>query len=97
MNIKVKGQKLVMVTSFKFLRAIFSKVLEGNDLYSFAQTTAALTKLEPIQKKKKYNNIFFEAKTILMRSTVVAIFRYSCVSLTLTEVQQYGKQHRHLR
>ena len=55
-EVKVKGQKLGTVTSFKYLGAVVSD--EGTKpkvLSRFAQATTALTKLKPIWRD---NNIF---------------------------------------
>ena len=81
-EIKVKGQKLGTVTSFKYLGAVVSddgskpEVLSG-----IAQATAALTKLKPIWRD---NNISLESKVKLMRSLVISKFLYACESWTLT-------------
>ena len=48
-EIKVKGQKLETVTSFKYLGSVITD--EGSKpeiLFRIAQTTAALTRLEPV-------------------------------------------------
>ena len=78
-EIKVKGQKLGIVTSFKYLGAVVSD--EGSKpevLSRIAQATAALTKLKPIWRD---NNISLGSK---MRSLVISIFLYACESWTLT-------------
>ena len=55
-EIKVKGQKLVTVTSFKYLGAVVSDEGAKPEIHSrIAQATAAFTKLKPIWKE---NNIF---------------------------------------
>ena len=80
--IKVKGQKLGTVTSFKYLGAVVSddgskpEVLSRNE-----QATAALTKLKPIWRD---NNISLGSKLKLMHSLVISIFLYACESWTLT-------------
>ena len=81
-EIRVKGQKLATVTSFKYPGAIVSD--EGSKLEFFSgitQATAALTKLQPIWKD---SNISLEPKVKLMRSLVISIFLYACESRTLT-------------
>ena len=81
-DIKVKGQKLGTVTSFKYLRAVTPD--DGSKpkiLSRIAQATAALTKLKPVLKD---NNISLGSKVKLMRSLVISIFLYACESLTLT-------------
>ena len=77
-EIKVKGQKLGTVTSFKYLGAIVSGERSKPEI---AQATAALTKLEPIWRD---NNISLGSKVELMRSLVISIFMYACESWTLT-------------
>ena len=55
-EIKVKGQKLGIVTSFKYLRAVVSDDGSKPEILSrIAQATAAFTKLKPIWRE---NNIF---------------------------------------
>ena len=79
-EIKIKGQKLATVTSFKYLGAVVSddgskpEVLSRN-----AQATTALRKLKPIWRD---NNISLESKVKLMRSLVISIFLYACESWT---------------
>ena len=81
-EVKVEGQKLVVVTSFKYLGAV---VLDDGSkpevLSRIAQATAALTKLNPIWRD---NNISLGSKVKLMRSLVISIFLYACDSWTLT-------------
>ena len=77
-EIMVKGQKSGTVTSFKYLGAADSD--EGTKpevLSRIAQATAALTKLRPIWKD---NNISLGSKVEPMRSLVISIFMYACVS-----------------
>ena len=53
-GIKVKGQKLGTVTSFKYLEAVVSDDVSKSEILSrTAQSTAALTKLKPIWKDNK--------------------------------------------
>ena len=81
-EIKVKGQKLGTVTSFKYLGAVVSDDGAKPEVLSWiAQTTAALTKLKPIWRD---NNISLGSKVKLMRSLVISIFLYACESWTLT-------------
>ena len=81
-EIKVKGEKLGTVTSFKYLGAV---VLDDGSipevLSRIAQATAALTKLKPIWRD---NNISLGSKVKLMCSLVISIFLYACESWTLT-------------
>ena len=81
-EIKVKGQKLGIVTSFKYLGAVVSDDGSKPEVLSrIAQATAALTKLKPIWRD---NNISLGSKVKLMRSLVISIFLYACESWTLT-------------
>ena len=77
-EIKVNGQKLDTVTSFRYLCSLVSD--EGSRpeiLTRIAQTTAALTRLKPILNDR---SIFLSSKIRLMRSLVKSIFLYSCES-----------------
>ena len=81
-EIKVKGQKLGTVTSFKYLGVVVSD--DGSkpeSLSRIAQAAAALTKMKPIWRD---NNISLGSKVKLMRSLVITIFLYACESWTLT-------------
>ena len=81
-EIKVRGQKLGTVTSFKYLGAVLSDDGSKPEVLSrIAQATAALTKLKPIWRD---NNISFGSKVKLMRSLVISIFLYACESWPLT-------------
>ena len=83
-EIKVKGQKLGTVTSFKYmyLGAVVSDDGSRPEVLSrIAQATAALTKLKPFWRD---NNISLGSKAKLMRSLVISIFLYACESWTLT-------------
>ena len=82
-EIKVKGQKLGTVTSFKlYLGAVVSDDGSKPEVLSrIAQATAALTKLKPIWRD---NNISLGSKVKLMCSLVISIFLYTCESWTLT-------------
>ena len=81
-EIKVKGQKLCTVTSFKYLGAVVSdNGFKPEVLSRIVQATAALTKLKPIWRD---NNISLGSKVKLMRSLVISIFLYACESWTLS-------------
>ena len=81
-EIKVKGQKLGTVTSFRYLEAVVSDDGTKPEVLSrTAQATAALTKLKPIWRD---NNISLGSKVKLMRSRVISIFLYACESWHLT-------------
>ena len=64
-EVKVKGQKLGTVTSFKYLGAVVSEVVSR-----IAQATAALTKLKSIWRD---NNISLGSKVKLLRSLVISM------------------------
>ena len=77
-EIKVNGQKLETVTSFKYLGSVITD--EGSKLEilsRIAQTTAALTRLKPVWIDK---SISPSSKIRLMRSLVTSIFMYACAS-----------------
>ena len=77
-EIKVKGQKLGTVTSFKYLGAIVSdEGLNPEVLSRIAQATAALTQLKQIWRD---SNISLGSKVKLMRSLIISIFLYACES-----------------
>ena len=81
-KLKVKGQKLGTVTSFKYLGAFVSDDGSKPEILSrIAQATAALTKLKPIWKD---NNVSLGSKVKLMRFLVISIFLYACESWILT-------------
>ena len=80
-EIKVKGQKLGTVTSFKYLGAVVSDDgFKPEVLSRIAQATAALTKLKPIFGEI----ISLGSKVKLMRSLVISKLLYACESWTLT-------------
>ena len=81
-EIKINGQKLETVTSFKYLGSVVTD--EGSKpeiLFRIAQTTAALTRLKPVWNDR---SISVSSKMRLMRSFVTSIFLYACESWTLT-------------
>ena len=81
-EIKVKGQKLSTVSSFKYLGALTSD--DGSKpeiLSSITQATAALTKLKPIWRD---SNISLGSKVKPMHPLVIVIFLYACQSRPLT-------------
>ena len=81
-EIKVNGQKLETVTSFKYLGSVMTD--EGTEpeiLSRIAQTTAGLTGLKPVWNER---SISLSSKIRLMRSLVTSIFLYACESWTLT-------------
>ena len=89
-EIKVNGQKLETVTSFKYLGSVITDEGSKPEILSrIAQTTAALTKLKPVWIDKSISPSF---KIHLMRSLVTSIFLYACESWTLTAELQRRMQ-----
>ena len=81
-EIKVKGQVLGTVPSFKYLGAVVSDSDSKPEVLSrIAHATVALIKLKPIWRD---NNISLGSKVKLNRSLVISIFLYTCESWTLT-------------
>ena len=78
-EIKVKGQKLGTVTSFKYIGAVVSDDCSKPEVLS--RIAQATTNLKPIWRD---NNISLGSKVKLMRSLVISIFLYACESWTLT-------------
>ena len=76
-HIKVNGQKLETVTSFKYLGSVITdKGCKLEILSRIAQTTAALTRLKPVWNDR---SISLSSKIRL----IVSIFMYACESWTL--------------
>ena len=81
-EIKVNGQKLETITSFKYLGSVITDENTKPEILSrIAQTTAALTRLKPVGNDR---SISLSSKIRLMRSLVTSIFLYACESWTLT-------------
>ena len=81
-NIRVNGEKLETVQSFKYLGAIVTDEGSMPDIRSrIAQTIATLTELKIIWDDK---NIDLSSKVRLLRSLVMSIFLYSCETWRLT-------------
>ena len=81
-EIKVNGQKLETVTSFKYLGSFITDEGTKPEILSrIAQATAALTRLKPVWIDK---SISLSSKILLMRSLVTSIFLYACESWTFT-------------
>ena len=94
-EVKVSGQKLEIVTSFKYLGSVITD--EGSKPEKFsgiAQTTAALTRLKPVWNDRA---ISLSSKIRLMRSLVISIFLYACESWTLTAELQRRIQAMEMR
>ena len=81
-EIKVNGQKLETVTSFKYLGSVIADEGSKPEILSrIAQTTAALTRLKPVWNDWSISR---SPKTRLMHSLVTSIFLYACELWTLT-------------
>ena len=94
-DIKVNGQKLETVTSFKFLGSVITDEGSKPEILSrIAQTTAVLTRLKPVWIDK---SISLGAKLRLMRSLVTSIFLYACELWTLTAELQRRIQAMEMR
>ena len=94
-DIKVNGQKLQTVTSFKYLDSVISN--EGSKLEilsRIAETTAALTRLKPVWIDR---SISLCSKIRLVRSLVTSIFLYACESWSLTAELQRRIQAMEIR
>ena len=77
-EIKVNGQKLETVTSFKYLVSVITDEGSKPEILSrVGQTTAAFTRLKPVWIDK---SISLSSKIRLMRSLVTSIFLYACES-----------------
>ena len=94
-EIKVNGQKLETVTSFKYLGSVITDDSSKPEILSrMEQTTAALTRLKPVWNNRR---IYLSSKIRLMRSLVTSIFLYAGESWTLTAELQRRKQAREMR
>ena len=75
-EIKVNGQKLKPVTSFKYLGSVITDEGSKPEILSrIAQTTAALMRLKPVWND---GSISLSSKIRLMCSLVTFIFLYAC-------------------
>ena len=81
-EVKVNGQRLETVTSFRYLGSIITD--EGSKtkiLARIAQATAALTRLKPLWNNR---HITVSSKIRLMRSLVMSIFLYASETWTFS-------------
>ena len=93
--IKLNGQTLDTVTSFKYLGSVITDEGSKPEILSrTAQTTAALTRLKPIWNDR---SISLRSKIWLMHSLVTPIFLYACESWTLTAELQRRIQAMEMR
>ena len=75
-EIKVNGQKLEAVTSFKYLGSVLTDEGSKPEILSrIAQATVAFTRLKPVWNDR---SISLSSKIRLMRSLVTSIFLYAC-------------------
>ena len=82
LDVRIGGQKLETVQSFKYLGSVVTDEGSKQEILSrIAQTIGAFTKLKTIWKDK---NIALSSKIRLMRSLVISIFLYACETRTLT-------------
>ena len=73
-EIKVRGQKLEIVTSFKYMSSIITEESSKSEILSrIAQTTAALTRLKSVWNDR---SISLGSKIRLMRSLVTSIMNH---------------------
>ena len=94
-EIKVNGQKLEKVTSFKYLGSVITDDGSKPEILSMiAQATAALTRLKSVWIDK---SISLSSKIRMMRSLVTSIFLYACESWTLTAELQRRIQAMEMR
>ena len=94
-EIKANGKKLETVTSFKYLDSVVPDEGSKPEILSrTAQTTAALTRLEPVWNDR---SISLSSKIQWMRSFVTPILLYACESWTLTAELQGKTQAMEMR
>ena len=92
-EIKVNGQMLETVTSFKYLGSITTDEGSKPEILSRIAQTTALTRLKPV-----WNDSISRSSMIrLMRSLVTSIFLYACESWTLTAELQRRIQAMEMR
>ena len=81
-EIKVNGQKLATVTSFKYLGSVTTDEGSRPEILSMiTKATAALTTLKPVWNDRSSSPC---SKIRLMGSLVTSILMYACESRTLT-------------
>ena len=94
-ELKVNGQKLEIVTSFKYLVLVITDEGSKPEILSrITQATAALTRLKPVWIDK---SISLSSKIRLMCFLVTSIFLYACESWTLTAELQRRNQAMEMR
>ena len=94
-EIKVNGQKLETVTSFKYLDSVITDEGSKPEILSrIAQATTALTRIKPVWNDR---SVSFGLKIRLMRFLVTSVFLYACESWTLTAELQRQIQAMEMR
>ena len=94
-EIKGNGQKLVTVTSFKYLGSVITDEGSKPEILSrIAQATAVLTRLKPVWNDRSISLSF---KIRLVRSLGTSIMPYAYDSLTLTAQLQKRIQAMEMR
>ena len=94
-EIKVNGQKLEIITSFKYLGSFITDEGSKPEILSrIAQSSAALKRLNPVWNDK---SISLSSKIRLMRSLVTSSFLYACKLWTPTEELQRRIQTMEMR
>ena len=91
-EIKVNGQKLETVTSFKYVGSVITN--EGSKPEMLSRTAAALTRLKPDWNDR---SISLSSEIRLIRSLVTSIFLYACETWTLTAEPQRRIQAMEMR
>ena len=81
-DIRINGEKLDKVDSFKYLDTVITDQGSKPQVLSrIAQTTAALARLKTFWNDKR---ISLSSKIRLMRSLVISVLLYACETWTLT-------------
>ena len=94
-EMKVNGQKLETMASFKYWGSVITDEGSKSEILSrIAQTTAALTRLKPVWNDR---SISLSSKIRLMRPLVTFIFLYAYESWTLTAELQRRIQAMEMR
>ena len=93
-EIKVHGQKLETVTSFKYLGSVITDESSKPEILSRIAQTAALTRLKPVWNDR---SVSLSSKIRLMRSFVASILMNACESWTLTAKLQRKIQATEMR
>ena len=94
-EIKVNGQRLETLTSFKYLGSVITDEGSKPEIVSrIAQTTSALTRLKPVWND---SSIPLSSKIQLMHSLVTSIFLYACGPQYYSELLHLYTPSRDLR